>query len=35
MLTEHQKEKLNQSLHILSQGDRLLIKGSAGVGNTK
>ena len=34
MLTEHQKEKLNQSLHILSQGDRLLIKGSAGVGKT-
>ena len=34
MLTEHQKEKLNQSLSILSTQDRLLIKGSAGVGKT-
>lgn len=34
MLTEHQNLKLNQSLHILSQGDRLLVKGSAGTGKT-
>ena len=34
MLTEHQNLRLNQSLHILSQGDRLLVKGSEGTGKT-
>lgn len=33
-LTEHQEEVLNKSLEILTLKDRLLIKGSAGVGKT-
>lgn len=34
MLTEHQQEKLKESLDILMKGNRLLITGSAGVGKT-
>ena len=33
-LTQHQQEKLNQSLSFLEEGNRLLIRGSAGVGKT-
>lgn len=33
-LTEHQNEKFNESLAILLNGRRLVIKGSAGVGKT-
>ena len=33
-LTQHQQEKLNQSLSFLEGGNRLLIRGSAGVGKT-
>lgn len=33
-LTNHQEEKLNEGLDILIKGNRLLIKGSAGVGKT-
>lgn len=33
-LTQHQQEKLEESLEILSRGNRLLIRGSAGVGKT-
>lgn len=33
-LTQHQEEKMNTGLGILSTGNRLLIKGSAGVGKT-
>ncbi len=33
-LTEHQNEKLTQAMTILQSSDRLLIKGSAGVGKT-
>lgn len=33
-LTQHQQEKSEESLKILSEGNRLLIKGSAGVGKT-
>lgn len=34
MLTPHQKEILDESVSILKKNDRLLIKGSAGVGKT-
>lgn len=34
ILTKHQTYCLNKSLHILENGNRLLIKGSAGVGKT-
>lgn len=34
MLTEHQQEVFKKALEILSNQDRLLIKGSAGVGKT-
>lgn len=34
MLTPHQQEKLEESLDLLKVNDRLLIKGSAGVGKT-
>ena len=34
MLTEHQNKKLNQGLLYLKEGDRLLIRGSAGTGKT-
>ena len=33
-LTEHQNDILNESLDILSRNNRLLVKGSAGVGKT-
>lgn len=33
-LTSHQTERLNESLDILSRGNRLRIRGSAGVGKT-
>lgn len=31
-LTPHQSEKLEDGLEILNKGNRLLVKGSAGVG---
>lgn len=34
MLTEHQKQKLEEGLSYLEKGDRLLIRGSAGTGKT-
>lgn len=34
MLTPHQEEVTNEALNILSISDRLIIKGSAGVGKT-
>lgn len=34
MLTEHQTQALTKSLDILQESNRLLIKGSAGVGKT-
>ena len=34
-LSEHQNLKLNESIDVLEESKRLLIKGSAGVGKTE